>query len=1014
VKAILYTLFFLSGAAGLVYELVWTRQLIFVFGGTTYAITTVLVAFMGGLGLGSYLAGRLSRWIGRPGRAYGVLEIGIGLYALLLPALLPQAEPIYRAIYPHVAEQPWLLSAARFGISCTLLLLPTTLMGATLPLLVVFSRSLGGGFGASVARLYGINTLGAVLGTLATGFLLIPKLGLALSSTVAAVTNLAVGVLAVSALRGAAPGTPLAGGARRAPVETPPSLAPLSPGMRRAVLIVFALSGFSAMVYQIAWTRALIMSLGSSTYSFTCILAAFILGLAVGSLVLSGRIDRWRNPVAVLGVMQLLIGVISVLIAPAYGGIPLLVATWVGALGARYDALLTLEFMLVIAVTLLPTLLMGATFPLVTRLCAAGESDAAAATGRAYAINTLGTITGAMLAGFVLIRSQVLGVQNSIVAAALINVVCGLWLLRVALPAQVAGARLRIATVAGLAAPLVVVLLGRWDRLALTTGAYMPGKDPAGVRQNTELLYYAEGVDLTVTVGRSRADPDSLSLRVNGKPDASTNLEDLSTQLLLGHLPALLAPRAGSACVIGLGSGMSLAALGRHESFQRLDCVELSSEVIRAADEHFSPYCYDILRDPRLRMIHADGRNHLLLSDQTYDLIVSEPSNPWMAGVANLFTREFFTLCRRRLNEDGVACVWLHGYMMSLEDFRMVVRTITEVFPFVSVWETTENDYAFIAAHRPLRQPLEEFLRRWRAPAVRADLHRASLSRPEQLLARFVTAGEPLRAWAATARLHTDDNALLEFSAPRYVYGGEAPAIAQALFGMERSIAADTVVPDPHDARHQAILARLADARRSRALWARGYEHANAHDLHRAMDVLIEAYRLNPGSLEMHRVLIVLRGWMAEELPRAGRDSPLHNWILQIDQLPGPVVAPRRGATLAETAGERVSRARHAVQARWWSAGAHYAEEAYDLDPTNSSAVVLLAGSLWQLGRQEEALAHLREALGQGTVQAERLADEPLLLPARTDARFRALVRLDPSTSAPAGGGSGTATDGSP
>lgn len=1001
-SAILYTLFFLSGAAGLVYELVWTRQLVFVFGGTTYAITTVLVAFMGGLGLGSYLAGRLSGRIRHAGRAYGVLEIGIGLYALLVPALLAQAEPIYRAIYPHVAQQPWLLSAARFAISCALLLLPTTLMGATLPLLVVFSRSLGGGFGASVARLYGVNTLGAVVGTLATGFLLIPKLGLSLTSAVAAMTNLAVGVLAIGALRGHPAAVARSSGPRSAPTAAPTSFTPLSPALRRAVLCVFALSGFSAMVYQIAWTRALVLSLGSSTYSFTCILAAFILGLAAGSLVLSGRIDRWRNPVAALGVMQLLIGVTSVLIAPAYGGIPLLVEMWVGALGARYGALLTLEFMLIIAVTLLPTLLMGATFPLVTRLCAAGESDAAAATGRAYAINTLGTISGAMLAGFLLIRSQVLGVQYSIVAAALINVACGLWLLRAALPPRAAAVGWRIATVAGLGAPLLVAVLGRWDRLALSTGTFLPGKNVSVARATTELLYYAEDVDLTVTVGRERTDPDSVWLRVNGKPDASTNFDDVATQLLLGHLPALLAPRAGSACVIGLGSGMSLAALGRHESFQRLDCVELSSAVIRAAEQYFSPFCYDILRDPRVRLIHADGRNHLLLTDQTYDVIVSEPSNPWMAGVANLFTREFFRLCRARLNDDGVACLWLHGYMMSLEDFRMVVRTLTEVFPFVSVWEASENDYAFIAANRPLRRPLPEFLRRWHAPAVRADLHRAALSRPEQLLARFVTAGEPLRNWAATARLHTDDNALLEFSAPRYVYGGEAPAIARALFALDCPLDGETLASDRQDKEQAAILARLADARRSRAVWIQGRELAQAGDLHRGLDLLIEAYRLNPGSLEMHRALIDLRRWMADELPRVGRDSPLPAWIARIDQLPVPVVAPPRGATLAMIAGEYVRRARHASEARLWEAAEHYARVACELDPSDSAAWVLLAGSLWQLDRQDEALAALREALDRGATTPQRLAAEPLLLAARGDPRFLALAQLQPASTAPA------------
>ncbi len=998
---LLYVLFFISGGTGLVYELVWVRQLTFVFGGTTYAVTTVLVAFMGGLGLGSYLGGRISRHLSQPGRAYGVLEIAIGLYALVVPTLLSVAEPLYRSAYPHVMETGWLLTAMRFAISGMVLLIPTTCMGATLPLLVRFCAEMGGEFGGKVATLYGTNTLGAVFGTVATGFIFIPALGLATTTVSAALANLAVGVIALLALRSAPAGAgeaaarPAAGGAVPSAAARRAADSVLSAAQRRMVLVVFAISGFAAMVYQIAWTRALVMSLGSSTYSFTCILAAFILGLALGSFAVTRLVDRWERPILVFGVIQLLIGGVVVLIAPAYGWIPHLVHRLVLGVGSAYDLLLALEFVLVIAITFVPTFLMGAAFPLVTRLCAAGQADAAAATGRAYAVNTLGTISGSFLAGFVLIRSDVLGVQSSIIAASLLNALAGAVLVQAALAPAERTLRRRGAVLAAVAiVPLVGIGAGRWDPIVLAAGAYLPTARVSELRASDEMVYYAEGVDMTVAVMRSREVPDLMSLRVNGKPDASTLPTDMPTQLLLGHLPALLAPEAREVCLIGLGSGISLGALALHERFQRLDCVEISAEVVRAA-EFFAPYNQDAFRrDPRVRMIHADGRNHLALTDRTYDLVISQPSNPWMAGVSNLFTREFFALCEARLRPGGLACVWLQGYMMSLENFRMIVRTLMEVFPFVSLWETSESDYLFIAGRQPPAVPLERVLERLNDPHIRADLYRGACGRPVRVLACFVTAGEPLRRWAAGAPVHTDDNALLEFSAPRYVYRGESRTISSRLSEIQGSPFEQVVIVRESEPAHQELRRRTEEALEARRLFEEARQVATYGDAENALRLLVRSCRQDPGRMSAWELL----NGIAEAIVRQQSGLPatprLVSLFEEIRTLPGPTLAPPRTRTLAEVAEYNLERARRNCQEHGWERAAAYLEEARELVPDHAEALILSAAVLVRLNRSEEAFWLMREAVAAGRVDPQRFYEEELLAPARGDPRFRALFQM--------------------
>ncbi|UCG32924.1 MAG: fused MFS/spermidine synthase [Phycisphaerales bacterium] len=1037
-KALVYALFFLSGATGLVYELVWTRELIFVFGGTTYAITTVVVAFMAGLGLGSYLGGKLSSRLQQPGRVYGLIEILIGLYALLVPFLLGIAEPLYRAMYPHVGDHPWVLTLARFCVGALVMIIPTTLMGATLPILVRHVTLAGLTLGRSVGLLYGINTSGAAIGTVLAGFLLIPSLGLTHATWAAAAVNVLIGLTAVVALRTVAESP-----TRRVRAEPALSRRPAfektvaGPQVRAAVLCAFALSGFAAMVYQIAWTRALVMSLGSSTYSFTCILSAFILGLGLGSLIIARWVDRWPNPVRIFGMLELAIGLTAVLIIPIHGQVPHIVERIVAVQHQNYSVLLALEFLLIIAITFVPTFLLGAVFPLVTRTVARRRDDAGAATGRAYAVNTVGTILGSFLAGFALIRSDVLGIQNSIVAAALLNCFMGGWMLILSRSSRDSLARTILAAgIPVILVPIVSTVTGEWNRKDLISAPFVLPTERDTHRQS-ELEYFADGVDLTVAVTRLTGIPDYYSISVNGKVDASTDLLDMTTMLLLGHIPATLDDGGKDACILGLGSGLTVAALARHSDYRTIDCLEISDEVIKGAS-YFAPYCYHVLRDdPRVRVIRADGRNHLLLTERTYDVIISGPSNPWLAGISNLFTREFFQICKDRLGPGGVFCSWLHGYSMSLQDFRMVARTLTDVFAHVSIWELSKDDYLFVAGDRPPAVPLNHVLERLSLASVRQDLYRIGLGTPAKVLGRLIVSGNVLREWAATAPVHTDDNALLEFSAPRQLYAQENTEIARALFARQRSPFEQDLVPAPENPAHQALQEETADVSRARKLRLVALEHQKQGRYARALDALLQAYRLDPGDPQVYYLLLDIRRQLEAQAPDAARSLALQPQLEAIDELPVPTVAAPKGYTLLQISQMLQTQATAAGRRQQWSLAAGYLSEAFDLEPdsgvvarrlgfaltksgrpndaaglldtflyhhpTESAVSYLRAELAVQMGDFDTALTRLETVLRSGRITVGRLNADKALDPLRSDPRFQALLELytDASNTAP-------------
>jgi len=468
------------------------------------------------------------------------------------------------------------------------------------------------------------------------------------------------------------------------------------------------------------------------------------------------------------GLLQACIALSALSVAPLFGKMPLWVARLTGSTGATFGGVLLTEISIVLALLALPTLCMGALLPLVTRLYVI-DAAPGRGVGHVYAANTLGTIAGALIAGFVLIPLKTVGMQRTIIVASLLSAVVGsAWLFaaRRGIRSWAPVTGLWILAVCGIA------LAAPWSHEAMVSGPYMAKRFAA-----SSVLYYREGVDTTVAV-TSTGGTDR-TLRVNGKPDASNWYTDMVTQLMLGHLPLLLHPDAEEVLVIGLGAGVTGGAVLSHP-VRQVEVAEISDAVIEAAG-FFENVNNGILTDPRATILRADGRNHLLLTNRQYDVISVEPSNPWISGVANLFTHEFFTLARDRLRDGGLYCHWIQGYSIRSEDFAAVLRTLNDVFPHTQLWEGGFGDYLAIGSRTPIRIDLDRIYFAMSRPAVAVSLEPALVQDPLQIAQHWVAGRAELERLGGSRPILRDDRPYLEFTAPRSLLVTDESAVREAL-----------------------------------------------------------------------------------------------------------------------------------------------------------------------------------------------------------------------------------------
>ncbi len=674
--------FMLSNASAFIYEVVWARELSYVFGTSVYAISTVLATFMLGLALGSFFFGKYVDGSRNPLRVFAGLEIGIGIYGIFTIFLfdyLPAPYLFLRGLLDVSSLFPYAL----FFLSLTVLLVPTVLIGATFPVVSkIYARNFGE-LGKRVGVAYSLDTLGAAVGAFASGFVLLPALGLSRTILLAAFLNLVVGfvVLFFSEAKEMRP----IGKKRRSKGGS----------LDRVLIFAFFLSGFAALVYEVTWTRLLSWIFGSSVYAFAMMLTAFMLGLAIGSYLVGRLVDKWDDLISAFALIELSIGFYALTLLLIFFRLDELYLK-IFFMEGSLEGMFFLFFLIIFALFLIPTTLMGATMPLMIKLYSRDPRRIGGDIGAMFSSNTLGGMLGAFIAGFVLVPS---GVESISLFAAGVNMFVA-FLMWGYIPFPVkkklmlgATTSLILAGFLGTAYTVAYDVDIRWVGAYYNPKRFSEISEYRQYKAETEVIFKMDDPHGLVTVTR---DESSTALQINGKIDAS-NTGDIPTQYMLAYAPLFTHDDPKKILNIGLGGGFTLSAI-EDLPVETIDVVEINPAVVEATRMVFSEFNDKALDDSRVNLIIDDARNYLLSSNKKYDVIISEPSNPWLAGESGLFTREFYDLVRAHLYDGGVFAQWVPLYDHRADDFRIFLGTFQSVFPHVQVYSTKLGDAILVGS----------------------------------------------------------------------------------------------------------------------------------------------------------------------------------------------------------------------------------------------------------------------------------------------------------------------------
>ena len=775
--AVLYFCFFFSGAAGLIYEVLWARYLALYVGGTGLAQVIVLATFMGGIAAGSWVLGKRADRVASPLKLYAWLEMGIGVYALFYETLHFVGRDVFIAIVRAAGPGTAGLAAGKVAACALTILLPTFLMGGTLPALGRYMIRNMDAAGPRIARLYFLNSLGAVFGCLLAGFFLIRAFGLQFSMVLGGAMNIAVGVIALMIASSSEGGS--AGSVRDSAVPRPSS-EPLSRPLIAILLAAAGVSGAVSMMYEVAWIRLLALVLGSSTYAFSLMLATFILGLSIGGYLLSLR----QNPGGyrlIFALSSMGVGLTVLLCLPFYARLPF----WFNQIAAslsREPATFPLyqfcQFFLCALVMIVPTVLQGITLPAATRALLDDVGYLGRRVGTVFAVNTLGTLLGVVFAGFFGLPG--LGIKGTLELGVFLNIALGgavLWTARDR-PA------FRRVAIASTAAVVLVTAgyglgMGSWDRDVLAVGAYRTRKRIPShaslverARTTYKTVFYRDGIDATVVVRDEfeNVRVPQRALVVNGKVDAST-VGDLPTQKCIGHLPMFIHKNPENVLVVGIGSGATIGAVLAHDA-KHVDVVEISRDVIDAS-RLFESVNGRYWEDPRVRVYWEDAKTFLQVTDQKYDVIVSEPTNPWIAGIAGVFSQEYYETCRDHLAPGGLFVQWIQGYELEDATLFLMLETFRSCFSHVTLWNPAGPDIVMIGSKEAYRPDFARMELVFGSPKVRGDLQAFGVESVPALLATQMAdfSSRPAAArWSES--VHSDYFPILDFVAPRGFFVG--------------------------------------------------------------------------------------------------------------------------------------------------------------------------------------------------------------------------------------------------
>lgn len=711
-----------------------------------------------------------------PWRRLATLQIVLGLYCLASLPIFDLGRNVFLSVFPNdMAPLPAAL--AKFVVILLCMILPTLAIGAAFPLAVrLYSRTMGT-LGHDISLIYGLDTLGAALGALLAGFVLVPQLGLRSSTLLLGVAALLLGA-AIFLLRGGSEGQTSRRekkDRKKAEAPQPPAAEPApavpaaSGGKLQVILWTFFLSGGAALLLETGWNRFFSLLNGTHVYSTSTVLAGFLLGIGLGSLLMSRFIDRIRDPFATVAALYGVIALCGMLVFRSDGLFARAYFRIYDWSDSYYGFQLTV-CLVIFLIVILATLAMGANFPLVARIATRAAEERGSSAGKVFFANTLGAVAGAFLAEFVLLPAW--GFSGLMMVTLAIYILATLVFLTLSpASARMAKAAVCAALLAGavLLSPAVLDLqlpihalyyhglrLGSWD-------AYQQEVSRMKVLDEKQGFY---GQVAVVEIG------EDLLLKHNGKTDASTNVRDNRTQILLGHLPMLFHPNPKRVLAIGLGGGFTLRALVHHQIPTEIAMVEIDPRVVEAARLHFAEASDNALEDPRVRMVTNDGRNYVDSAEGQYDVITSEPPNIWVAGVSGLFTKEFYEAADRRLAPGGILCQWVPLYEMERQDFRIMLHTVSSVFRYVTFWQIG-SDLAIIASNTPFKVELHQVLQRIQNLDIRRDLAEAgySMQGAVDLLNSPVVFPDRLPAFLGRVdTTNTDDKPVLEFSTARNLF----------------------------------------------------------------------------------------------------------------------------------------------------------------------------------------------------------------------------------------------------
>jgi spermidine synthase len=782
-NAAIISSFWVLGFNALIFQVVFGKKLMMLFGMTAPAVSTILAVYFSGMALGSFLLGKAADRI-KPGNIYKLYTcffVLTGLYGFLFP----QAFKLLNWLILLVNEV-YRLDFSGFNFFAVLfsfifLILPAIFLGGGLAVTGKLYIHKEGEVGRNISLLYFVNTFGAMSGAALTGFLFVPYLGFNETLFLASSLSLITAALLYLKFKG--------GGffhANHILNEEPKGSEEKERrnGIKNPVfLYALFFTGFLALALEVLYTKTLILFIGSSTYAFSLILVVFLSGIALGSLVTSLITDRFKINYAFFGMLLGVLGFWLFITIYTFDD----TSFWYLKLFRvfkSYDFITVTftQFLITGFFVFPPAFLMGLILPLGIKLATPDLSRLGEGVGKLYFANTFGGVIGSFIAGFIFL--QQFGYQKTLIIIAISYCILGGFFI---LKEKNIG---RLTKVIFILFPLSFgvssIMTHSWSQSVMTSGIFkkihyylsVPDEKLKQLVMNKDILFYNEGLS---NIAVTKQD-GYLLLRVNGKTDASTFLSDLETEILIGTLPMALHPDPEDVLVVGLGAGISLGAITQFDEAENIDMVEIDPVIIKAA-EYFSEHNNDALKDPRVNIIQADARNHLYLTDRKYDVISLEPSNIWVSGNVNLFTKEFYELARSRMEDDGIILQWLHIYALEKEDVKSILKTFQQTFSQTIVFDTiTAGDIFIVGSIK--KEPILDFdviSQKFNNKKVKDELSRIFIRNPYELVSYLALDGERLKEYIKGAELHTDNRTFIEFSASRAMYRNQLSKLLEEI-----------------------------------------------------------------------------------------------------------------------------------------------------------------------------------------------------------------------------------------